>query len=108
MTQVGGVGGVRPLRCLSAKLRAQSRMRSLNSRMALASAPVLAINSADDLVNPPELGIVEKLIPRVKHARFVLLPITDKTRGHGTHTIPAIWGDTLRAFLETLRAPGGG
>lgn len=67
------------------------------------TARVLAINSADDLVNPPELGIVERLIPRVKNARFILLPITERTRGHGTHTIPAIWGGELARFMETLR-----
>jgi homoserine O-acetyltransferase len=60
---------------------------------------LLAINSADDAVNPPELGIVEKLIKRVKNGRFILLPITDETRGHGTHTIPAIWGKHLGELL---------
>lgn len=65
-------------------------------------APVLAINSADDLVNPPELGIVEKLIKRVPRARFVLLPISEKTRGHGTHSLPAIWKPYLAEFLASL------
>ncbi|MFL5608732.1 MAG: alpha/beta fold hydrolase, partial [Gemmatimonadaceae bacterium] len=55
------------------------------------TAPLLAINSADDQVNPPELGIMERLVPRVKRGRFVLLPITAQTRGHGTHTIAAVW-----------------
>jgi len=54
-------------------------------------APVLAINSADDFVNPPELGIMERLIARVPRGRYVLLPITDETRGHGTHSLPRIW-----------------
>lgn len=67
------------------------------------TAPVLAINSADDFVNPPELHIVEPLIARVKTARFVLLPISDQTRGHGTHSWPAVWGSHLRAFLATLK-----
>src|SRR5215470_10760748 len=48
---------------------------------------LLAINSADDQVNPPEIGVMEKEIKRVKNGRFILLPITDETRGHGTHTI---------------------
>jgi homoserine O-acetyltransferase/O-succinyltransferase len=65
-------------------------------------ARVLAINSADDLVNPPELGLMEPLIARVPHARYVLLPITDATRGHGTHTVPAIWKPYLAAFLADL------
>jgi homoserine O-acetyltransferase len=66
------------------------------------TAPVLAINSADDLVNPPELGLMERLMPRVKQGRYVLLPITPETRGHGTHSIPAIWKGHLIEFLRTL------
>ncbi|MFQ5767012.1 MAG: alpha/beta fold hydrolase [Acidobacteriota bacterium] len=62
-------------------------------------APLLAINSADDQVNPPELGILEKQIRRVRRGRAVVLPITGKTRGHGTHSIPAIWGEHLRRLL---------
>ena len=65
-------------------------------------ASVLAINSADDLVNPPELGLMERLIKRVPRARYVLLPITDATRGHGTHSLPAIWKPYLAEFLGTL------
>jgi homoserine O-acetyltransferase len=65
-------------------------------------APVLAINSADDQVNPPELGLMEALIKRVPHARYVLLPITDETRGHGTHSLPAIWKGYLANFLAQI------
>ncbi|MBV9215689.1 MAG: alpha/beta fold hydrolase [Acidobacteria bacterium] len=61
---------------------------------------LLAINSADDFVNPPELGIAEKQIKRVKNGRFILLPITDETRGHGTHTIASIWKDYLLELLK--------
>jgi homoserine O-acetyltransferase/O-succinyltransferase len=64
------------------------------------SAPLTAINSADDLINPPELKIIDKDIARVKNGKFVLLPITDQTRGHGTHSLPAIWGDYLKELLE--------
>jgi len=63
-------------------------------------APLFAINSADDLINPPELGILEREIKRVKQGRYILLPITDQTRGHGTHTIAAIWQDYLKELLE--------
>ena len=63
-------------------------------------APLLAINSADDMINPPELGLMEREIKRVKRGRFVLLPITDQTRGHGTHTLPAIWQSYLKELLE--------
>jgi homoserine O-acetyltransferase len=65
-------------------------------------AHVLAINSADDFVNPPELGLMEKLMPRVKNGRYVLIPISDSTRGHGTHSLPAIWKPYLAEFLQTL------
>ena len=70
-------------------------------------APLLAINSADDLINPPELGIVEHEITRVPKARAVVIPLSDKTRGHGTHTIAALWKDQLVKLLEetTNRSP---
>ena len=63
-------------------------------------APLVAVNSADDEVNPPELGILEREIRRVPRGRAVLLPITDETRGHGTHSWPAIWQDHLAALLR--------
>ncbi len=62
-------------------------------------APLYAINSADDQVNPPELGILEEEIKKVPRGRAILLPITDETRGHGTHSIPAIWGQYLAELL---------
>jgi homoserine O-acetyltransferase len=61
--------------------------------------PLLAINSADDFVNPPELPMMEALIARVKQGRFVLIPISSETRGHGTHSLPQIWGKELEKFL---------
>ena len=63
-------------------------------------APLLAINSADDLINPPELGILEREIKRVPHGRAVVIPLSDKTRGHGSHTIAALWKDQLEALLR--------
>jgi len=63
-------------------------------------ASLMAINSADDVVNPPELGILERTIQRVKRGRFVLLPITDQTRGHGTHSLSAIWKQYLAELLD--------
>ena len=65
---------------------------------------MLAINSADDVVNPPELGMMEKLMPRVKRGRYVLIPTSDQTRGHGTHSLPAIWGKHLAEFHEETDA----
>ena len=64
--------------------------------------PVLAINSADDQVNPPELGIIERLITRVPKGRFVMIPISPATRGHGTHTVAAVWKKPFAEFLASL------
>ena len=68
------------------------------------TAPLTAVNSADDTINPPELGIIDQDIKKVKNGKFVLLPITDQTRGHGTHSWPAIWGNYLE---ELLKRSGG-
>ena len=67
-------------------------------------APLTAINSADDQVNPPELHIVEREISRVKRGRFILIPISDQTRGHGTHSLPAIWKEHLAELLNESAA----
>jgi homoserine O-acetyltransferase len=70
------------------------------------SAPLLAINSADDLINPPELGILEREIKRVPKGRAIVIPLSDKTRGHGSHTIAALWKDQLVQLLkETEPSP---
>ncbi len=63
-------------------------------------APLLAINSADDLINPPELGILEREIKRVKHGEAIVIPLSDRTRGHGTHTLAAVWKDHLADLLK--------
>ncbi|HSQ23797.1 MAG TPA: hypothetical protein VLN44_05295, partial [Pyrinomonadaceae bacterium] len=63
-------------------------------------APLVAINSADDFINPPELGIIEREIKRVKRGRFIMIPIGEQTRGHGTHTIATIWQGYLKELLE--------
>jgi homoserine O-acetyltransferase len=64
--------------------------------------PLLAINSADDVVNPPELRIVERLIKQVPKGKFVLIPIGPDTRGHGTHTVAKVWKQTFLDFLSSL------
>lgn len=64
------------------------------------TAPLLAINSADDLINPPELGILEREIKRVPHSRAILLPLSDQTVGHGSHTKAVLWEADLREFLR--------
>ena len=63
-------------------------------------ATLIAINSADDQVNPPELGILEREIKRVKRGQYVLIPISDRTRGHGTHSIPELWKEHLARLLQ--------
>jgi homoserine O-acetyltransferase len=63
-------------------------------------APLVAINSADDLINPPELGILEREIKRVPHGRAMTIPFSDKTRGHGSHTVAALWKDELEKLLK--------
>ncbi len=63
------------------------------------TVPVMYINSADDYINPPDLGIAEKLVKQMPHAQFVLIPTSDKTRGHGTHTQAAIWQNYLVQLL---------
>jgi len=63
-------------------------------------APLIAVNSADDMINPPELGLMEQEIKRIKRGRYVLIPISDQTRGHGTHTLPAIWQQHLKELLK--------
>jgi homoserine O-acetyltransferase/O-succinyltransferase len=65
------------------------------------TTPVLWINSADDFINPPELGIAEKQVKRMPNAHFIMIPISDATRGHGTHTVAAVWKDYLIEFLKS-------
>ena len=76
-----------------------SRDYDPSSHLEAVVAPVLAINSADDLINPPELGLMEALVPRVARCRYVLIPASERTRGHGTHTWAALWKQELVAFL---------
>jgi homoserine O-acetyltransferase len=63
-------------------------------------APVMWVNSADDFINPPELGIAEQQAKKLQHGRFVLLPASEQTHGHGTHTWAAIWKDRLAELLK--------
>ena len=68
--------------------------------------PLTQVNSADDVINPPELGIAEREIKRVKGAHFVLLPASDQTHGHGTHTWAALWQQYLAQLLEASQPSG--
>jgi homoserine O-acetyltransferase len=69
-------------------------------RLGTIAVPVLWINSADDFINPPELGIAQKMVGEMPRAKFVLIPISDATRGHGTHTVAAVWKDYLAEFMR--------
>ena len=68
-------------------------------RLEAIRAPLVAVNSADDLINPPELGILEREIRRVAHGRAVVVPFGPDTRGHGTHTMAAVWKSYLSELL---------
>jgi hypothetical protein len=66
------------------------------------------INSADDFINPPELGIAEKESKRLKDGTFVLIPISDQTHGHGTHTWATVWQSYLKQLLDKSAHRGAG
>jgi homoserine O-acetyltransferase len=69
------------------------------------TAPVVLVNSADDFINPPELGIAEREIKRVKRGKFVLIPASESTHGHGTHTWAVFWQKDLKALLDATAKP---
>ena len=70
------------------------------------SAPLLAINAADDERNPPELGIMERELKRVKNGRLFLIPASEQTRGHGTTGMAVFWKQQLQDFLQAVpRSP---
>jgi TonB family protein len=68
--------------------------------------PVMAVNSADDFINPPELGIMERDIKRMARGRYVLIPISDETRGHGSHTVAKLWKNYLAELLQESQQGG--
>ena len=69
------------------------------------SVPVMFVNSADDFINPPELGIAEREIKKVKNGTYVLLPLSEQTHGHGTHTWAALWQQYLKELLDESQPP---
>ena len=93
---------------ITANLDANDLLYALNSsrnydpsaKLETIQVPVMFVNSADDFINPPELGIAEREIKRVKKGKFVLIPASEKTHGHGTHTWAAIWQGYLKELLE--------
>jgi homoserine O-acetyltransferase len=77
-----------------------SRDYNPEPKLSSITAPVLWINSADDFINPPELDIAQKLVTRMPHARFILVPASMETYGHGTHTHAAVWENYLIQLLQ--------
>ena len=80
-------------------VRSFTRLRSA-PRLETITASVLAVNSADDERNPPELGIMEREIHRLKHGRYMLIPTGPETRGHGTTGSAKLWKDQLAELLR--------
>jgi homoserine O-acetyltransferase len=76
-----------------------SRNYDPSPKLETIQAPVMHINSGDDFINPPEVGVAEREIKRVKNGKFVLLPASEQTHGHGTHTSAAVWQQYLRELL---------
>jgi homoserine O-acetyltransferase len=80
---------------------ASSRDYSPSHDLEKITAPFVLVNSADDFINPPELGIAEREIKRVKRGKFVLIPASESTHGHGTHTWAVFWDKELKALLDS-------
>ena len=77
-----------------------SRNYDPSAALGTIKARVMWVNSADDFINPPELGIAETKVKEIPHGLFVLIPISDQTHGHGTHTWAAVWKDYLAELLK--------
>jgi homoserine O-acetyltransferase/O-succinyltransferase len=77
-----------------------SRNYNPEPKLSTITAPVLWINSADDFINPPELGVAPELAARIPHAQFILVPASLATWGHGTHTHAQVWKDDLAGLLR--------
>jgi homoserine O-acetyltransferase len=76
-----------------------SRNYNPEAKLGTITAPVLWVNSADDFVNPAELGVAEKMVTRLPHGKFVLLPMSDITRGHYTFMQAAVWKQYVADFM---------
>jgi homoserine O-acetyltransferase/O-succinyltransferase len=71
-------------------------------QLGLIEAPLLAVNFADDEINPPELGLMERLVAKLPHGRFVLVPAGENTYGHATLARAAVWRPYLEELLRAL------
>ncbi|TWB42647.1 alpha/beta fold hydrolase [Nitrospirillum pindoramense] len=83
-----------------------SRTYDPSPKLETIKAPVLWVNSGDDFINPPELGIAEQLVKRIPHGQFILIPASDQTHGHGSHTWAVLWQDKLADLLARTGAKG--
>jgi len=77
-----------------------SRNYDPSPKLETIQVPVMFVNSADDFINPPELGIAEREIKRLNKGKFVLIPASEQTHGHGTHTWAASWQEYLKELLD--------
>jgi len=77
-----------------------SRNYDPSDKLVKITKPLFAVNSADDEINPPDLQIMEQKIKEVKNGRYILIPTSDKTRGHGTHSLPALWQQYLEELMR--------
>ena len=77
-----------------------SRNYDPSAQLEKIKAPIMWINSADDFINPPELKIAEREVVRLKNGQFVLIPASEQTHGHGTHTWAALWEQYLQELLN--------
>lgn len=77
-----------------------SRNYDPSPKLETIQAQVMYMNSGDDFINPPELDIAQREIKRVKNGEFILLPASEQTHGHGTHTWAAVWQQYLKELLE--------
>ena len=79
---------------------ASSRNYDPSSKLGLITAPVMWVNSGDDFINPPELGVAERTVKEIKRGEFYMVPLSADTHGHGTHTWAKFWQDKMAHLLE--------
>lgn len=77
-----------------------SRDYDPSAKLETIKAPTMWVNSADDFINPPYLGIAEDLAKRNPHIKYVVIPESMQTHGHGTHTWAAVWHDQMAELLK--------
>jgi homoserine O-acetyltransferase len=79
---------------------AASRDYDPSPRLATIRAQLMWINSADDFINPPELGIAERAVQKIPNGSFLLLPASEQMHGHRSHTWAALWQQNLQDLLS--------